>query len=117
MGYNIDDEKVVWPVGAADDVTLAYATTQAVTIKNRLTVLKFATLTGNTTLNLTASAQQQVGDQVILRIPATSNGNDVTLGTAIDGPNIVGVAGKTKTQGFVFDGTSFIPQGAAVQID
>lgn len=109
-------EKINWPFGKADKQTLAFAAVQAITIKNMLTILDFATLTAACTLNLTLDSQVAEGAIVLLKVPA-SGLFDLTLGTAIDGPNIVGVAGKTKTQGFQLIGGSFVPMGAVVQID
>jgi hypothetical protein len=108
---------IQYPFGAADLQTLAYAATQAVTISNESTILKFDILTGDTTLNLTIGAQIRKGAQLLLVVPATNNADDITLGTGIDGANIVGVAGKTKTQGFIYDGTSYKPTGGSTQID
>lgn len=110
-------EIINWPQGKADKQTLPYAAVQPVTITNMFTILMFNILTGNTTLNLTIDSQVREGALLLVKIPATSNGNDVTLGSGIDAPNIVGVATKTKTQLFVYDGAVFVPAGAIVQID
>jgi len=110
-------EKINWPHGEADSQTLAYAAIQAVTITNMFTVLIFTILTGDTTLNLTIDSQVRKGAKLLLKVPATNNADDLTLGTGIDAPVIVGVATKTKTQEFTYDGTLFVPSGAVVQID
>lgn len=115
MAYEI--EKIQWPFGEADVQQLAYSAAQAVTIRNTMTILSFAILTGDTTLNLTIGENVRPGARLLLIVPATNNADDLTLGTGIDGPVIVGVATKTKTQEFVFDGTRFVPAGAVVQID
>lgn len=109
-------EKINWPFGKADKQTLAFAAAQNITIKNQLTILDFASLTGACTLNLTLDSQVQEGAIVLLKVPA-SGLFDLTLGTAIDGPNIIGAAGKTKTQAFQNIGGVFVPMGASVQID
>lgn len=106
-----------YPWGEADVQTPAYAATIAVTVKNSMTILNFAQLTGDATLNLTIDAELPVGAILQAKVPAQTDGFDLTLGTGIDGPAIVGVTGKTKTQGFIYDGTSFKPTGTAVQID
>lgn len=115
MAFEI--EKINWPEGEADKQDLAYAATQEVTVKNMMTILNFAILTGDTTLNLTIDPQVRKGARLLLKVPATNNADDLTLGTGIDAPVIVGVATKTKTQEFVYDGTLFVPAGAVVQID
>jgi hypothetical protein len=110
-------EKIMWPWGEADVQAPAYAAVIAVTIANMLTILNFAQLTGDATLNLTVDAFVRKGAILLVVVPASTSGFDLTLGTAIDGPDIVGVTAKTKTQSFIYDGTRFVPSGAAVQID
>jgi molybdopterin-binding protein len=110
-------EKINWPQGEADVQNLAYAAIQEVTIKNMFTILIFAILTGDTTLNLTIDSQVRKGALLLVRVPATNAADDLALGSGIDAPAIVGVAGKTKTQLFVYDGTAFVAAGAIVQID
>lgn len=108
---------IQWPFGEADKKVLPYAASQPVTITNRLTILQFAILTGDTTLDLTISPEVKNGAILLLEVPATNSADDLTLGTGIDAPVIVGVATKTKTQGFILNGSRFVPLGAAVQID
>ena len=110
-------EKISWPQGNANEQTLAYAAAQAVSITNMFTILTFAILTGDTTLNLTIDELVRPGAMLLLIVPATANADDLALGDGIDAPAIVGVAGKTKTQLFVYNGTKFVPAGAIVQID
>ena len=114
MSFEI--EKINWPQGEADKQELAFSATQAVTVKNMMTILNFAILTGACTLNLTIDSQVRKGALLKVIVPATAT-EVLTLGTGIDGPVIQGVAGKTKTQGFFYDGTSFKPDGTSVQID
>jgi hypothetical protein len=110
-------EKIMWPWGEADVQTPAYAAVIAVTIANMLTILNFAQLTGDATVNLTIDSNVRKGAIIQAVVPASTSGFDLTLGAGIDGPDIVGVTAKTKTQAFVYDGTRFVPTGAAVQID
>lgn len=110
-------KEIQFPVGNADVQALAYAAAQAVEIKNEMTVLDFDILTGDTTLNLTIKDGVRNGARLLVKVPATNNADDLTLGTAIDGPAIVGVAGKTKTQAFTLYNGVFYPDGAVVQID
>lgn len=106
-----------YPWGRADKQVLAYAATQNVVITNSVTILDFAILTGDTTLNLTIAQGVEDGARLLVKVPATNNADDLTLGTAIDGPAIVGVATKTKTQAFTLYNGVFYPDGAVVQID
>lgn len=111
------DQKINFPVGNADIKALPYLATQAVTIDNEMTILDFAILTGNTTLNLTVNPLIRNGAKLFIKVPATANANDLLLGAGIDGPNIVGVATKTKTQSFTLVNGVFLPDGASVQIN
>lgn len=109
-------EKINWPFGPAVHEKPAYAPTIALTIKNQRTIIEPAILTGNLVLDLTIDSQVQKGAIVDLIIKTTAT-ETITLGTGIDGPPMVGVAGKTRTQSFFYDGTSFKPCGTSVQID
>jgi hypothetical protein len=111
------NEKIMWPWGEADVQAPAYAAAIAVVITNMMTILNFAQLTGIATLNLTIDSQVRKGAIILVEVPASTNAYNLTLGAGIDGPDIVGVAGKTKTQSFIYDGTRFVPSGAAIQID
>jgi hypothetical protein len=113
----LNKELVIWPFGKAETQTPAYAAAIDVEVNNSYTVITPATLTGDATLNLTINEQMPVGSRILLVIAATTDGFDLTLGTGFTGPAIVGVAGKTKTQELVYDGTTYKPAGAAVQID
>lgn len=108
--------KVRFPFGEADLKALAYAATQAVTIDNAMTILSFAILTGACTVNLTIDSEVPIGSTLQVVVPATAT-EVLTFGTGFTATTITGVAGKTKTQGFVYDGTTFKPVGTAVQIN
>lgn len=109
-------EQINWPFGPAVHETPDYAATIELTIKNQRTIIEPAILTGNLTLNLTIDSQVQKGAIVDLIVKTTAT-EVTTLGTGIDGPAVTGVAGKTWTQSFFYDGTSFKPCGAKIQID
>ena len=108
-------QNVQYPFGGISQRAVAYLATIAETIANE-TILDFAILTGNATLNLTIATGLPVGTKLHLKVPATAT-ETLALGTAIDAPTIVGVAGKTKVQSFYYNGTAFLPMGAVVQID
>ncbi|HTF81464.1 MAG TPA: hypothetical protein VL947_07060 [Cytophagales bacterium] len=112
MAYDL----VKWPFGKATVLTPDMASIIAIDARNNKTIVNLS-INADVTLNVTPDAQLAAGAELILKVTATNTGDDVTLGTSIDGPNIVGAATKTKTQGFVYNGTAFIPTGAAVQID
>lgn len=115
--FPVNDEFVSWPSGKPSIETPDYAATIEVAVKNRFTIITPAILTGDAALNLVLADNLQLGAFLILKVKATNAGDDMSLGDGIEAPAIVGVAGKTKTQLFVFDGTVFVPAGGVVQID
>lgn len=113
----MSDYKIQFPWGLATSKTLAFAATQNIVIDNALTILTFAVLTGAVTLNISdIEVGMPIGSRLIIKVPATAT-ETVTFGTSITAPALVGVAGKTKTQSFIYDGVEFIAEGASVQID
>lgn len=107
---------MLWPFGEATKETPAYAAAVEVTLKNRMTIIEPSQLSGNMTLTLTKSAEQRVGDMVVLKI-ATAGTQTLTLAGDVVAPNFSGVAGKTKVQKLIFDGTNFVAESVAFQID
>lgn len=106
------------PFGLSDSKTLSATGAQAITIDDDLTVIDGVTTeaTGNRTINLTIDAEVKAGAKILLK--SKTNGTETTIfGTGITSVTITGVAGKTKTQAFTYDGTVFLPDGTAVQID
>lgn len=69
------------------------------------------------TINLDNESTPFPGAEVVVKAASDATGRDVTFGTGFTGPVLAGVANKTKTQRFVYDGTSFIACGAPIQID
>ena len=105
------------PFGAAGTLTIAATGTTAATITNNETVVtSLTTLTGNATLDLTLSSELKAGAQLHIKVKTNAT-ETFTFGTGIDAPVVTGVAGKTWTQSFWFDGTIFLPSGAKIQID
>jgi hypothetical protein len=117
-------DNIRFPFGPATVVDPATATgAVAVTIENGgLTVVDLATTeaSGNRTLNLTLPSPLDgnlpIGAELLLKVKSAAT-QTLTMGTGIDGATITGVAGKTFTQLFKFDGTVFVPAGTANQID
>lgn len=107
------------PFGVSDStsVVIAATGTTAATIVNQVTyVSTLPTLTGNATLDLTLSTELKAGALLHIKCKTTAT-ETFTFGTGIDGPVVTGVAGKTWTQSFWYDGTIFLPCGAKIQID
>ncbi len=110
---------IVAPWGAAPaDLALTATGAQALTIGNQFTIVDGVTTeaTGNRTLNLTIDSEVRKGAKLFVK--SKTNGTETTIfGTGITSVTITGVAGKTKTQSFTYDGSVFLPDGTAVQID
>jgi len=106
-----------YPFGAiATASILADASNDAVTITAQETIITTATMTANATLDLTVDSEVKAGAKVYL-ILKTNGTETFAFGTGIEAPTITGVAGKTQTQGFVYNGTNFYPLGAKIQVD
>lgn len=107
-----------YPFGLADSKELTATGTQALVIDDNMTIIDGVAVeaTSNRTLDLTIDPEIKAGAKILLK--SKTNGTETTIfGTGISAPTITGVAGKTKTQGFTYDGVSFLPDGADVQID
>jgi hypothetical protein len=110
------DREVDFPWGKADEQNLAAGANIAATITNAMTVLTIAILTVNANLKLAINRKLPVGSQLLVKWSTTGT-ETLAFGTAIDSATVTGVAGKNRAQGFIYDGVSFKPMGAAVQID
>jgi hypothetical protein len=108
---------VNYPFGEVATLTIAATGTTAATISSQETVVStLTTLTGNGTLDLTISSEVKAGAKLHIKLKTTAT-ETFTFGTGIDAPTVTGVAGKTWTQSFFYDGTVFLPSGAKIQID
>jgi len=105
------------PFGAIATASIsADASDDAITINSNATIITTASLTSNATLDLTIASNVEAG--AVLYIKAKTNGTETfTFGTGIDAPTVTGSAGKTWCQGFFYNGTTFLPMGAKIQID
>lgn len=109
---------VKWPFGLATTTALSATGAQAVSVDNDMTILDGVSTiaTGNRTINLTIPADIKPGARIFVKSKTT--GTETTIfGTGCISPTLVGVAGKTKTVELVYDGTNFVAQGTAIQID
>ena len=106
------------PFGATDVIALTATGAQTISITNEQTIIDGVTVqaTGNRTLNLTVSSEIKAGAMLYIKVKATATETTI-MGTGMTGPTITGVAGKTHTVAYWYDGTTFKPSGTAVQID
>lgn len=108
---------ISWPFGDADQQTPAAAAPLAVTITEQLTILQPGTMGADMTINLTIDPAVRAG--AFLMVTAKSDGAArlVTPGTGFTSGTIAGVINKTKNGLFMYDGVTFKPVAAPVQID
>lgn len=112
--------EIKYPFGPADQSpVLTVAAAQPVSITDQFTIIDGVTTpaaTNNRTLTLTISSEVKAGAQIFLKNKTT--GTETTIaGTGFTFPTITGVAGKTFCQSYIYDGTTFKPTAAALQID
>lgn len=111
-------DTIIYPNGAATVETMTATGAQAFTIVNSYTRLDGITTeaTGSRTINLTLSSELRNGAELL--IETKTNGTETTVyGTSITSTTLTGVAGKTFSQKYTFNGTVFTPNGEAEQID
>jgi hypothetical protein len=111
-------DKVRYPFGAADALSLTATGAQALSIDNQMTVVDGVTTeaSGNRTINLTVNSLVKAGARILFKLK--TNGTETTaFGTTMSGATLTGAAGKTKNVEFVYDGTNFVEAGTPVQID
>jgi hypothetical protein len=110
-------QKVIsYPFGAAQTFTAANSGTIAVTVNNQMAIMSAPTLTAAATLSITAASSLKAG--AILLVSVKTNATEVTtFAGAVVSPTVAGVAGKTWTQGFIYNGSVFYPMGTKQQVD
>jgi hypothetical protein len=113
-----DAQKVItYPFGAAQSFTAAASGTTAVTANNQMVVMSAApTLTAAATISVTAGSNLKAGAILLVAVKTTST-EVTTFAGAVVSPTVAGVAGKTWTQGFIYNGSYFYPMGTKQQVD
>lgn len=114
----MSDQVIKWPFGAAETIALTATGAQALTVTNNMTIVNGVTTaaTGNRTLNLTIAATVTAGARMFVKSKTAATETTI-FGTGMSGATITGVAGKTKTVEFIYDGNNFVMAGTAIQID
>lgn len=110
-------KRIMFPFGAADAQTPAYAAALALTITNQLTHVTLSNaMSGGMTVNLTIDSEVKRGARLILTAASDGTARTITPGTGMLGTAEAGVISKTKQLVFEYNGTAFVLQ-AARQID
>lgn len=109
---------IKWPTGPATVTALTATGVQAITIENSSTILDGVAIqaTGDRTINLTVDSEIQPGAKLQLRTKSNATEDNI-FGTGITAVTFAGVAGKTFSISFTYDGSTFTPDGKEVQID
>ena len=115
----MDPSKILYPFGAADDLTLdAAQASQSLTIENRKTLVSLAPSQA-TDIALAADAELPVGSEVDLLVDTGGTAYDVTFSGSHVG-NTLSAAEQTvsgfATVTFVFDGTDFREKSRVVSV-
>lgn len=115
---SMDAQVVIkYPSGNATAFTLSAGATNNITANNTMNyVSSVTTLTAATTLSMTIAPNLKAGSIFNLVVKTTGT-ETVTFTGAIVAPVITGVAGKTVSQSFVYNGVNFYPMGAKIQVD
>jgi hypothetical protein len=110
-------QKVIsYPFGAAQSFTAATSGTVAVTVNNQMAIMSAPTLTAAATLSITASSSLKAGAILLVAVKTTST-EVTTFAGSVVAPTVTGAAGKTWTQGFIYNGSVFYPVGTKQQVD
>lgn len=111
----LDAQTINFPFGAPQGYVLSASGTTAFTQNNLLAYpSSVTTLTAATVFSVTADAKLKVGAKLLFAA-TTSTTSVVSFSGAIVSPTITGVANKTFSQEFWYDGTYFRPTAIAVQ--
>jgi hypothetical protein len=119
VSVNAQTTKVInYPFGAAQSFTCAASGgILAVTLSNQLVYMSaIPTLTANANFSLTAASSLKAG--ALVSVVVKTNGSEtVTFSGSVIAPVVTGSAGKTWSQSFMYNGTTFYPCGAKIQVD
>lgn len=110
-------QSVKWPFTAATGYTIANNGTSALTFTNTMNYpSSVQTLTANATISVTAGTGLKAGSVLLVTVKTTST-ETTTFAGSIVAPVVTGVAGKTWSQSFIYNGSNFYPCGAKIQVD
>lgn len=107
--------EVVFPTQEAQAPVVAAGT--PVEINRQTTVIDLGELAANTTVNATIGDDVERGAIVMIKAKSDGTARNVTFGDGFTVPAMAGTISKTKVISCMYDGASFLPMGAAIQID
>lgn len=115
---SVNAQKINYPFGAAQGFTIATTSTlSAVTATNQMVYMSAVpTLTANVTLSVTPSSSLKAGAILLVAIKTTST-EVITYGGALKAVNDTGVAGKTFSKAFLYNGTYYYGIGEKNKVD
>jgi hypothetical protein len=118
LSLNANAQRTIsYPAGASSALTVSAGSVTALTVSNQMNhVASIPTLTVSTTITITLGTGLKAGATMLLMAKTTAT-ETTTFAGAIVAPAIVGVAGKTWSQAFIYNGTNFYPCGAKIQVD
>jgi len=101
---------IKFPFGAAEVEAVTGTGAKAITVKDNLTVVNAASLTGNVTLNLTFETGLEVGARMIIHAVQGATGRNVILGTgfAASAADLTGVANDEDIIELFYNGTAMV---------
>lgn len=100
-----ETQEVLFP--APETLSPAYAATIPVTINRMFSVVDFAALTGNATVNLTINKNVSKGAMIVAKMTASGADRVLTPGTGFSGAAITIPSAATINVLYVFDGIEF----------
>ena len=107
--------EVVFPTNEAQSVTAA--ATIAVAINRQVTVIDIGGMGANATINATIGSDVERGALLTVKGASDGTARSMSFGTGFTAPAVAGTISKTKVVSFIYDGSTFLPLAAAVQID
>jgi hypothetical protein len=107
------------PFGAIQTATLTASGNQAISINAQVTYIDGTTTgsTGGRTLILTIGSEVKAGAMIHLAAAATSGAGNLVFSTGFTATTHLQANGKTHTQSFFYNGTTFYPMAEITQVN
>lgn len=110
---------ILYPWGPATTVALTATGNQTIAIRNNVTIIDGVTTAGTNarTLILSIDAHLMSGAHILVKTKNISTTRTTVFSTGFTAPTITADSNKTYTQGFIYDGTVFLPCGTSIKIN